>query len=57
MAEKVMSKMRIKRKKQKNMKKEARKMSFQDERKCCISASFGLISRRPFHYNVLVVRK
>ena len=41
----------------KNMKKEARKMSFSDERKCCISASFGLISRRPFHYNVLVVRK
>ncbi|RGU34155.1 hypothetical protein DWW86_04165 [Ruminococcus sp. AF17-22AC] len=57
MAEKVMSKMRRKRKKQKNMKKEARKMSFSDERKCCISASFGLISRRPFHYNVLVVRK
>ena len=44
MAEKVMSKMRRKRKKQKNMKKEARKMSFSDERKCCISASFGLIS-------------
>ena len=33
------------------------KKSIQDERKCRISASFGLISRRPFHYNVLVVRK
>ena len=33
------------------------KKSIQAERKCRISASFGLISRRPFHYNVLVVRK
>lgn len=41
----------------KNKEKEPLKKSIQDERKSGVSASFGLISRRPFHYNVLVVKK